>query len=207
MFAWAANAQGDEAWKLYYDSTQLFWAKDWNKTVALLEHAEKSALTDLGIYDENYLTILNDLGTAYWKAKNFSKAEEVLSKSLSLKGEVYSADDKEVILSISNLAGFYAEQGKWGKSKSLYNLKKDNLDLAIEGYKKVIAEFDTLLTTSDPLYITALNNLATAYRKNNQPATALRYLEKADGLLKANGQANSDVAETRCGFDGRSGFR
>src|SRR5688500_10260618 len=113
ILAPTAGAQVNEPWKLYYDSTQHYWAKDWNKTVALLEEAEKSALTDLGIYDENYLTILNDLCTAYWKAKNYPRAEQVLSKTLSLKREVYPADDKEVILSISNLAGFYAEKGMW----------------------------------------------------------------------------------------------
>src|SRR5687767_2568397 len=99
--------QGAQLWKSYYDSTQNYWAKDWNKTVALLENAERSALTDLGIYHENYLTILNDLGTAYWKAKKYPQAEKALSKSLSLKAEVYPAEDKEVALSISNLAGFY----------------------------------------------------------------------------------------------------
>src|SRR5690606_7543396 len=111
----------DQPWKTYYDSTQLFWAKDWDKTVHLLENAERSAISDLGIYHENYLTILNDLGTAYWKAKNYPEAEKRLVKSLDLKSEVYPSDDKEVILSLSNLAGFYAERGLWLKSKSLYH--------------------------------------------------------------------------------------
>ena len=119
-------AQTTHSWKLYYDSTQLYWAKDWNKTVSLLEHAERSALTDLGLYDENYLTILNDLGTAYWKAKNYAEAEKALSRSLSLKTEVYPKNDKEIVLSMSNLAGFYAEQGMWNESKRYYNRILEN---------------------------------------------------------------------------------
>lgn len=388
MLTPAVHAQVEEPWKLYYDSTQVYWAKDWNKTVTLLENAEKSALTDLGIYHENYLTIINDLGTAYWKAKNYPKAEQVLSRTLALKKEVYPVNDKEVVLSISNLAGFYAEQGSWAKSKSLYNgilqagrgkvpddafvnaaeslvslydldqqpdsadlllteiekwnlipvnsflafqhqfyrarihrklreyaaaeselarlaqalegrpqaefrelhiqslqeqgilflqtgnysqaeksllqayemvtltmnrddlttelannlaqlydklnisdkalhyyeeslsrcrasyaanslpcvillnniagmhLKEDNLFAAIGGYKKVIQEFKSLLPDSDPLYITALNNLATAYRKNNELSLAKEYLAQANILLQNNGHENSDIHAT-----------
>lgn len=164
IFSWTANAQGDQSWKLYYDSTQEFWAKDWRKTVALLEHAERSALHDLGLYDQNYLTILNDLGTAYWKAKDYSKAEEVLSRSLTLKGEVYPAGDKEVILSISNLAGFYAELGKWGKSKSLYN-RILNTDRA-----QVPAE----------IYVSAAESLISLYDRHQQPDSAHILLTKIE---------------------------
>ena len=156
MIVSSAQAQTDEPWKLYYDSTQLYWAKDWNKTVTLLEHAEKSAVTDLGIYDENYLTILNDLGTAYWKAKNYPAAEQALSKSLSLKYEVYPADDKEVILSISNLAGFYAEQGMWARSKSLYNRILKNNRTKIPG----------------DIYVSAAQNLVSLYDLDQQPDSA-----------------------------------
>lgn len=383
-----ALAQQEQSWKIYYDSTQRYWAKDWSKTVSLLEHAERSALTDLGLYHENYLTILNDLGTAYWKAKQYPQAEKALSKSLSLKTEVYPALDKEVVLSINNLAGFYAEQGSWKKSKALYrriissdpahiptdiyagaaqslvslydmnqqadsanilltliekwnilptdsylafqhqfyrarvyrklqlykesqaqldrllavlpnhtepeleelyiqclqeqgilqlqtgaysqaeknllrayqmvtpemnrdflltelsnnlaqvydklnifdkallyygeslgrcrlsyadnalpcvilqnniagiHLKQDHIDQAIAGYRNVLAEFEKLLQPADPIYITALNNLATAYRKNGKFQLAEQYLEKASKLLKAHGRSNDDLAAT-----------
>ncbi|HEX8041137.1 MAG TPA: hypothetical protein VF490_18435, partial [Chryseosolibacter sp.] len=49
FFAIPALGQ-DASWKLLYDSTQLYWAKDWKKTVQLLEKAERSAVADLGIY-------------------------------------------------------------------------------------------------------------------------------------------------------------
>lgn len=139
-------AQDPGPWKSYYDSTQLFWEKDWNRTVGLLEHAEKSALTDLGLYHENYLTILNDLGTAYWKARDYSKAEDALTKSLRLKSEIYPLSDKEVVLSISNLAGFYAEQGLWKKSKSLYHqilaLKTAHNDILVGAAQNLISIYD-----------------------------------------------------------------
>lgn len=149
-------AQVDQPWKVYYDSTQSFWAKDWSKTVRLLENAERSALTDLGIYHENYLTILNDLGTAYWKAKKYSEAEQALTKSLILKSEVYPRSNKEIVLSMSNLAGFYTEQGSLKKSKKLYHQ---------------ILETDPAHIPSD-IYVGAAQNLVSLYEMDQQPDSA-----------------------------------
>ena len=172
FFTPSASAQDSQPWKLYYDSTQLFWAKDWDKTVRLLEHAERSAISDLGIYHKNYLTILNDLGTAYWKARNYAKAEKTLGRSLELKAEVYPLNDKEVILSISNLAGFYAEQGHWNKSKSLYNR---------------ILSSNPAHIPSD-IYVSAAQNLVSLYDLNQQTDSAdilLRRIEQWN-FLPAN---------------------
>lgn len=156
LFPVCVGAQTDQPWKIYYDSTQLYWAKDWDKTVSLLESAEQSALTDLGLYHENYLTILNDLGTAYWKARNYPRAERLLRKSLDLKSEVYSLTDKEVILSLSNLAGFYAEQGKWKRSKTLYH--------------QILAH-DPAQIPSD-IYVGAAHSLVSLYDLNQEPDSA-----------------------------------
>ena len=163
--AWSASAQDGQSWKLYYDSTQVFWAKDWSKTVSLLENAERSAISDLGIYDENYLTILNDLGTAYWKTKDYHKAEKLLARSLQLKSEVYPLNDKEIILSISNLAGFYAEQGLWKKSKSLYN--------------KILSSDPTHIPSD--IYVSAAQNLVSLYDLNQQPDSADFLLRRIEG--------------------------
>lgn len=172
----SVSAQDDRPWKLYYDSTQIYWAEDWDKTVYLLENAERSALSDLGLYHENYLTILNDLGTAYWKARNYPLAEQLLMKSLHLKSEVYASSDKEVILSISNLAGFYSEQGNWKKAKSLYNKILDTDHAALP----------------PDIYVNAAQNLVSLYDLNQQP-------DSADFLLRRIAQwdfipANSYLA-------------
>ena len=157
-------AQEVALWKLCYDSTQRYWAKDWDRTVDLLEQAERSALSDLGLYHENYLTILNDLGTAYWKSRVYGKAEEALTKSLQLKSEVYALDDKEVILSISNLAGFYAEQGHWKKSRTLYNR---------------ILSMDPAHIPSD-IYVSAAQNLVSLYDLNQQADSAQLLLHRIE---------------------------
>jgi CHAT domain-containing protein len=113
-------AQDIPAWKSWYDSTQLFWGKDWPKTISLLKQAEQSALSDLGLYDASYLTIVNDLGLAYWQNKDFSNAEKFLSRSLTIKREIYSPQDPETYRSMSNLAGLFTDQGKENQAKSLY---------------------------------------------------------------------------------------
>lgn len=165
VLACPARAQDEGLWKRYYDSTQYYWGNDWPKTVALLEFAERSALADLGLYDENYLTILNDLGTAYWKSGQYPKAEQALSKSLALKTEVYAPFDKEVILSMSNLAGFYAERGSWKKSKTLYH--------QIIGFSREQVPAD--------IYVDAAQNLVSLFDLNHQPDSAyvlLNLIEK-----------------------------
>jgi CHAT domain-containing protein/Tfp pilus assembly protein PilF len=111
---------GVPSWKLNYDSTNLFWNKDWSKTLALLKRAEATAITDLGIYDENYLSIINDIGLVYWKLQDFPNAEKFLSRTLDLKKEYFATDDNQLFISACNLAGFYAEDGDYKKSKNVY---------------------------------------------------------------------------------------
>ncbi len=165
VLTWSADAQESHTWQLYYDSTQIFWAKDWRKTVSLLENAERSAISDLGIYNENYLTILNDLGTAYWKARDYDKAEKLLARTVELKKEVYKPNDKEIILSISNLAAFYAQQGMWKKSKSLYGE-------ILSSPKEQI---------SSDIYVSAAQNLVSLYDLDQQPDSADLLLRRIEG--------------------------
>jgi CHAT domain-containing protein/Tfp pilus assembly protein PilF len=164
LLAFQASAQLTPVWKLYYDSTQVFWAKDWNRTVQLLEKAEHSAVADLGIYHENYLTILNDLGTAYWKAHNYPRAEKTLQKTLALKSEVYAENNKEVLLSISNLAGFYQEKGLWNKARSLYG--------------RILAMNPAHIPAD--IFLAAAQNLVDLYDLNQQPDSADYLLRRID---------------------------
>jgi CHAT domain-containing protein/Tfp pilus assembly protein PilF len=135
-------------WKLYYDSTNLFWNKDWNKTMSLLKRAESIAVADLGIYDENYLSILNDIGLVYWKLQDFSNAEKFLSRTLELKKEHLSADDNQLFVAACNLAGLYAEDGNLKKSKNVYQ----NF---IQPREAMMPEevFETSLPNLLPLYV------------------------------------------------------
>ncbi|HTE34427.1 MAG TPA: CHAT domain-containing tetratricopeptide repeat protein [Chryseolinea sp.] len=145
------------AWKLYYDSAQLFWSKDWNKTVPLLLQAEKSALYDLGIYDENYLTIINDLGLAYAKTGDYANAEKLLNKTISIKTELGTGSSTDLSRTLLNLATVHGDQG--------------HVEQAEQIYKRVIAGG---LSQSDPdVYTQAVNNLIALYETNNMNKKAL----------------------------------
>lgn len=150
------------AWKAYYDSSQLTWSKDWSKTVSHLRHAERIALADLGIYDENYLTIINDLGLAYAQTKDYTNAERYLTKSLAAKREVYTPDDAEVLRSMSNLAGLYAGQKQIQKAAPLY--------------RKVIAA--PLKSVDTEVYWDAVRNFAFLYESLDKPDSALYIIDQ-----------------------------
>ena len=107
-----AQSSGAPTWKIYYDSAQSFWNKDWKKVISLLTRAEKSALSDLGIYDDNYLTIVNDLGLAYARNKEFSTAEKLFTKIIGIKTESGNVSDSDYINTVINLGDVLAEQGQ-----------------------------------------------------------------------------------------------
>jgi len=119
----AISAQPSAAvptWKIYYDSAQIFWGTDWQKSVLLLSRAEKSALNDLGIYDANYLTIINDLGIAYSKIQDYPNAEKLLQQKLTLETELHGTPSEPVFTAMLNLAAVYSGQGNAEKAKALY---------------------------------------------------------------------------------------
>ncbi|HEX8038033.1 MAG TPA: tetratricopeptide repeat protein, partial [Chryseosolibacter sp.] len=126
--------------------------------------------------------LANNLAQVYDKLNIYDKALDYYEESLSRCKVSYDENSLPCVILQNNIAGVH--------------LKQDNVAGAITDYKKIIAQFGKLLPPSDPLYITALNNLATAYRKDKQYGRALEYLDKAEMLLKESGRANDDLAAT-----------
>jgi CHAT domain-containing protein len=168
------------AWKAYYDSSQLTWSKDWNKTISNLRQAERIALADLGMYDENYLTIINDLGLAHAQVKDYTNAEKYLLKSLSTKREVYAPGDAEVLQSINNLAGLYAEQKQVQKAAPLY--------------RQVLAA--PLKSMDAEIYWSSVRNFALLYESIDQPDSALRVIDRQLSIYPQALAANTTLRET-----------
>ncbi|RAV97887.1 CHAT domain-containing protein [Pseudochryseolinea flava] len=155
------HAQELPLWKIHYDSTQHYWGKDWKKSIQNLQTAERSALSDLGMYDVNYLTIINDLGIAYWQAKDFANAEKTLIKSYKLKLELLDDNDPELIRAITNLAGLYTDQSKHAQARQLYKRVLKNINPAVED-----------------LYWTSGKNLLANYEQDAQLDSATLLIEK-----------------------------
>jgi CHAT domain-containing protein len=177
-------------WKNCYDSAQLYWGADWKKTIPLLVRAERSAQNDLGVYDENYLIILNDLGLAHAQVRDYTNAEKLLTKALTLKTEIGSAPDDELFRSINNLAGVHAEQGHTQQAEQLYKrvlaaTTPVAADIKWSATKNLsqIHESDGQLNESLKLldgFDTSKSNDAIQYEVNIAKGRVLRKLKKYD---------------------------
>ena len=96
-----------QAWKALYDSTEIYWDKDWGKCVALLEEALPLAAQDMSPTSKNYLVLMNDLGLAYLESGNYSKAKSLFVDLVELKKELLGINSAEYAASLVNLAGIY----------------------------------------------------------------------------------------------------
>ena len=161
---------GAPTWKIYYDSAQTFWNSDWPKTISLLARAEKSALSDLGIYDDNYLTIVNDLALAYTHTNDYSTAEKLFTKIIAARTELGNISDSEYTNAVMNLANVYAETAKVKQAAALY--------------KKLMSSS----TPETPDHQKAGESLLRLYESNDQLDSAMLVANK----LKSQARANDD---------------
>jgi tetratricopeptide (TPR) repeat protein len=84
----------------------------------MLKRSERLAFNDLGIYDDNYLTILNDLGLALSKSGDYDAAEKLLKQCLTLRVEVLQPGGEQGLLNtMGNLALVYEAQARFAEAK------------------------------------------------------------------------------------------
>ncbi len=119
LSAQIGHSETQPLWKANYDSAQLLWKVDINSSIELLRSAERNAFNDLGIYDENYLAILNELGVAYSEITNFKKSAEYLRKSIKLQSDIFSFNDERVLKTKCNLATALLKSGDDLSAKKL----------------------------------------------------------------------------------------
>jgi CHAT domain-containing protein/tetratricopeptide (TPR) repeat protein len=98
-------------WKVFYDSANHYLNTDIKRSLLLFSKSEQIARNDLGIYDENYLVILNGLGLAHEHAKDFNQARRYLSENASLSREIYPAEDPRLLQSLYNLGIVFRKGG------------------------------------------------------------------------------------------------
>jgi tetratricopeptide (TPR) repeat protein len=150
------------SWKIYYDSAQLYWGTDWVRTTTLLKRSERSAFNDLGIYDDNYLAILNDLGLAYSNAGDFATAEKLLKQCLSLREEsLEPGGEQSVLNTMGNLALVHEKQSRYGEASELY--------------KNILA---TATSAQEETYWLTVERLVSVYEHQQQSDSALAFLER-----------------------------
>lgn len=139
-----------QKWEEYYDSTYLFWGKDWQKAMQLLNKALPLAEEALGNEHPNYAVLLNDLGICYWKSGDFKRAISSFEKSLRIKKVSLGEEDPDYTASLLNLANILHDNNN--------RLEAENL------YLEVIAGYDSA-NFKNAYYTAALNDLGTLYEK------------------------------------------
>lgn len=144
-------------WKFHFDSAQFFWKKDINQSIYHLHHAERIAFNDLGIYDENYFAILNDLGLAYGQTKNYEKATDILQRKLSFQKEMYESGNSALLQTQSNVAAIVLRAGNDVLARQLY---KDILNHSSD-------------SANGTVYMRAIENLTRLHEANEHYDSAL----------------------------------
>jgi len=89
--------------------------------VQLFSKAETVARNDLGIYDDNYLVILNALGLSNENAHNFALAQKYLAQTVDLGHEVYREEDPRMLQAMYNLGLFFRKTNNIDESARLFS--------------------------------------------------------------------------------------
>lgn len=210
-----------QSWTDYYDSTALYWEKDWNKTRSLLQKALSLAEKEIGVEHPNYAVLLNDLGLCYWHQGNYRLAESTLERSLSIKRVTLGAQDIEYTASLLNMAGLLHDTNQKGRAESLYlqvleqyghDRPKDiyyaealtgvgslyeeeaNYGLAEKQYLQALHYKATTVGKLHPAYAKVLGNLGRLYQKMGNINEAEAYYAAALAIFDQNHGHVSDYA-------------
>lgn len=136
-------------WKVLYDSTEIYWDKDWSKCVSLLEEALPLAARDMSPNSKNYMVLMNDLGLAYLESGEYSKAKTLFVDLVELKKDLLGINSAEYAASLVNLAGIYQDLSEYDKAEALY--------------LEAIANYKVSLGDQHPDYATAVQHLGQLY--------------------------------------------
>ncbi len=134
-------------WKESYALAHENWGNSWDNTIQYLTDAERQAKVDRGIFDHDYLVILNDLGIAYYESGDLTRALEILETSANYRNEILDTNDKERLVSQLNLAQVYRNQNPQ-KAIQIYESILQNSGGAI-GVKAIQSLYDTYIETGE----------------------------------------------------------
>ncbi|HZY79225.1 MAG TPA: CHAT domain-containing protein [Cyclobacteriaceae bacterium] len=153
----------------------------------------------------------------------YSKAEKDLLQQYRLAKTESSNDNPGVTEITNSLAFVYEKLGVYDKAIAYYNealgycttttanatscdaienniagiyLKLRQYDKALEKYQSYINSRNDSERLTDPDFLAALNNLATALRQNGQPEKALPYLNQVYQSLNEQTRGEDDLAST-----------
>ncbi len=181
-----------QEWKTAYSLARENWGNSWNLTVDYLTDAESVARHDLGIFDPDYLVILNDLGLALYESGKVVEAVEVLERSLQYRREILQKDDKELLIAAINLARVStAVQPEKARGYFLDLLKVEETEIRLKATKSLYdlyVEEGDIRSASELVKNINIEEREGRYLRNLLMADIFRrqglYKESADELSK-----------------------
>ena len=169
-----SNAQVDSIWQAYYDSTYIYWERDWDKTLQLLENGKnhlEGTIPDYQ-YDSTYNLTLSDIGLIYTKKGRYKDALLFYLEVLKNTEKSLGKDHHQYGMRLNKLAGLYRVLGRYDDALRLYLAALGNVE------KSLGKDHDT--------YGLFLNDLALLYANIGRDEDALRlYLEALDNTEKS----------------------
>jgi hypothetical protein len=147
-----------QTWETFYDSSEMVWSNDWNKTISFLKRAEREAFVNLGPQHETYSSIVNDLAVAYWSINDIDNAVIIINNSIERQRTLHSLKHNfEIISTIEKLAELCFGYGQPEKS---------------EMYYRTIV-FNKYAVNESLVYFSSAYKLIELYELENKPDSAL----------------------------------
>lgn len=134
----------------------------------------------IGCMNSNIAITYNNLGSVYWKLKQYDNAIKYTQKSLNIYKRIYGEKNQNFALEMANLASILADMGKLEKARHYY--------------MKAIEVEISRLGLSHPQTAKTIDGMGTTYLSDGQIKFALPYFLLAYKLFTGNlNQKHSDV--------------
>jgi len=189
-------------------------AADYEQAEFYFREALDKARKDFEEDDPYLVTYLNDLGVVYYEQAKFVKAEPVLSKAMAIIENTYAPENLSILIT-DNLGATYDTLGKYKEAERLYDLalpiklkSGDRMTIA-EGwtnlagvyseqgrYDEAESYYNQALNTiteariENATKVLVLRGLARLYRKKQEFAKAISYLDRSQDISKSKNFGN-----------------
>jgi hypothetical protein len=184
----------DEVAASFAHAAALLFQEDQSAAALLLRRALAIWQRLYGPRHELILTAQHNLATLAEELGDYNEAEALLLQVITARTQMLPSDQREIAVSLHNLAGLYARQEKREEAEALY--------------RRAVKMAAAAWGENDPFTLTARYNLALLYMQwlaeaENWQNDALERLAEAETLLKhiytswQSTQGSEDLATTR----------
>ncbi len=157
--------------------------ESWALCERLITHVEVAAKL-VARYDFTFMeaaSLLNEAGSYYQDRGQYTAAEPLFMRALSIVEEVLDANHLDVARSLNNLAVLYRNQGRYNEAEPLF--------------MRALSIFEEVLGAEHPDVATSVNNLALLYYNQGRYSAAEPLFKRALSIVEEmQGADHPDVA-------------